>query len=104
MVNNNRSYRTSRCNCAPSCSQGNNATLRQLQAIDLAMVETALYLDSYPENRAALAYYNKLLEEHEHLSASLSRDGRPMTHQHSGKGEGWMWINSPWPWDIEANL
>ena len=70
----------------------------------MAIVETVLYLDSYPENRAALTYYNKLLEEREKLSEQLSREGRPMTHLDAGKGESWNWISSPWPWDIEANL
>ena len=81
-----------------------NATLKRLQAIEMAMVETALYLDAYPENRAALAYYNKLLDEREKLSSSLTRDGRPMTHLDAGKSESWNWISSPWPWEIEANL
>ena len=80
------------------------STLKKLQAIDLALIETALYLDAYPDNRAALAYYNKLLEEHERLSASLAKDGKPMTHRTASKGDSWSWISSPWPWELEANM
>ena len=72
-------------------------------AIDLALVETALYLDSYPENKAALNYYKKLLEEREKLVAELSRSGRPITALEAGMGDSWSWVNSPWPWEPEAN-
>ena len=102
VVNNNRSYRSTRCNSAPQ--KPGNSTLKKLQAIDMALVETALYLDSYPENKAALAYYSKLVDEHDRLSALMTREGRPMTQHASGKGESWNWVSSPWPWEIEANL
>ena len=104
MVNNNRAYRSARCNVTPMSAGNGSALLKKLQAIDMALVETALYLDAYPENKAALAYYNKLTEEHDRLSSELSRDGRPMTQRAAGKGNSWSWVKSPWPWEIEANL
>ena len=70
----------------------------------MAIVETALYLDSYPENKAAINYYKKLLEEREKLSGELARIGRPMTYLDAAKDDSWNWVNSPWPWETEANL
>ena len=102
MVGNNRNSRCARCNSTPS-QNANAPLLRKLQQVGLALVETALYLDAYPENRAALAYYNKLLEERKRLSDALGENDRPMTALDAGKNDTWNWINSPWPWDIEAN-
>ena len=107
VVSNARSYRNSRGCSAPCASTGantNNSSLKKLQQIEFAIVETALYLDAYPENKTALAYYNKLLEEREKLTASLSQGGRPMTALDAGRNDRWDWIDSPWPWALEANL
>ena len=103
MVNNGRSYRAVRCNSAP---QNNNVSkvLHRLMAIDLAIVETGLYLDSYPENKAALNYYKKLADERQKLVAELSRAGRPITSLDAGTNDSWDWVNSPWPWEAEANM
>ena len=86
----------------PSRPIGGN-TLKKLQAIDLALIEVGLYLDSYPDNREALAYYSKLAEEHERLSTVLAKEGKPTTQIAAGRPDTWDWISSPWPWDIEAN-
>ena len=106
MVNNNRQNRAMRCASVPTQNKkpSANGTLRRLQAIDMALTETVLYLDSYPENKAALSYYEKLVEERERLAKALSHDGRPITHHDSAHHGNWDWISSPWPWDIEANI
>ena len=103
MVNNGRNYRGARCNSAVDNSS-QNKKLNKLMALELAMIETALYLDSYPENKSALNYYKKLIEEREKLAAELARAGRPMTHIDAGKGDSWSWVDSPWPWEAEANM
>ena len=103
MVNNGRKYRVARCNSAVDNSS-QSKKLNKLMAVELAMIETALYLDSYPENKSALNYYKKLIEEREKLSTELARAGRPMTHTDAGKGDNWNWVDSPWPWEAEANM
>ena len=104
MVNNSRSYRSVRCNANQTQNSGDGKTLKRLMALEMGIVETALYLDAYPENKAALNYYKKLIEERQKLSDELARRGRPLTALEAGKGESWDWINSPWPWQTEANL
>lgn len=103
MVNNNRSYRSARCVASPAHQSGDN-TLKKLQAIDLALIETALYLDAYPDNRAALAYRSKLLEEREKLATALDKAGKPLTHNSKLPQDTWQWVKAPWPWELEANL
>ena len=103
MVNNGKSFKVARCNSSPQGSASNRA-LHRLMAIEMAIAETVLYLDAYPENKAAMSYYKKLLEERERLAGELVRAGRPLTHLDAGKDDSWNWINSPWPWETEANL
>ncbi len=103
MVNNNRSYRSARCAASPARPSGGN-TLKKLQAIDLALIETALYLDAYPDNKAAFAYHGKLLEEREKLAAALAKDGKPLTHHTKLSQDTWQWVKAPWPWEFEANM
>ena len=103
MVNNQRSYRAARCN-RDEGGQKNNALMRKLLAVELALIETGLYLDSYPENKAALDYYRKLAVEYKQLIAEAERVGRPITQIDAGKNDTWNWISSPWPWMPEADL
>jgi len=103
VVNNSKNYRAVRCNS--DIAHGNaDRTMNKLRAIDMAIVETVLYLDSYPENKVALNYYQKLISEREKLANELAHNGRPLTSLDAGKHDNWNWINSPWPWEAEANM
>ena len=71
-----------------------------LQTLAFAIQELALYLDTHRDDREALeqyrAYqqmYRRCLEKHE----------RPLTHAMSGQGEGYEWLDDPWPWEYGAN-
>ena len=80
------------------------AMARRLQTVEFSMYDVMLYLDIYPECCEARALYGKLREERDALRASLAkRCARPMTASESDTAQGWDWINSPWPWDTEAN-
>ena len=83
------------CNC--------KALTERLRKIDFSIIDTVLYLDSYPECKKALAYYNKLICERDALRKALAEKcRRPMT-SFENVGEAWDWIDSPWPWDVSAN-
>lgn len=77
--------------------------MRKLQMVDFAIAETVLYLDAYPNCKAALAYYHKLLDEREKLADSLAKSGRPVTNMSNTDTENWNWTNGPWPWELDAN-
>lgn len=77
--------------------------LKRLQAVDFSIVETVLYLDAYPKNKAALAYYHKLLEERRRLTDALHQSGAPTTAGDNVSTEQWDWVKGPWPWEIDAN-
>ena len=74
-----------------------------LRALDFALVETALYLDAYPDSCEALAYYHKLLAERTALAADYAQDCGPLTHRENASQTSWQWVKTPWPWEPEAN-
>lgn len=77
--------------------------MRRLQELDLAIIDTGLFLDAYPRNAEALAYYCKLVEEQERVLAEYERQYGPMTIYGAGRGsDGWNWTARPWPWEGEC--
>jgi spore coat protein JB len=70
----------------------------RLQRLDFAIVELALYLDSYPDNVAALDYYHKLIAERETVAKAYAQGCGPMTIMDNKSPAKWEWGQTPWPW------
>lgn len=59
------------------CGRGNcRARMKDLQALDFALVETVLYLDAYPDNRQALEYYHQLMRQREETLEAYEKTDR----------------------------
>lgn len=82
---------------------GCNALKKRFQQIEFALTEAVLYLDAYPECNEALGFYHTLLEEREQLLSAINAQCGPMTHYGNVSREEWSWVNSPWPWNYDAN-
>lgn len=74
----------------------------KLQKLDFAIVELALYLDSYPDNAAALDYYQKLIAEREAVSTAYAIGGCPMTILDNKNPNLWEWGQRSWPWQNDV--
>ena len=90
-----------------SCACGNTTErsplMRRLQELDLALIDTGLYLDAYPTCQEALAYFKRLNCERERVLAEYERQYGPMTIYGAGTKDGeWDWTERPWPWENEA--
>ena len=101
MVDNrfNRQRFTPPCN---SCANMKNARER-LRAVEFAIVDTALYLDVYPDCRGALEHYHKLMKEREALAAMVNKTYGPLTIGDVQSDDKWTWVRGPWPWEPDAN-
>ena len=89
------------CGCR-SGSQERSPLMRRLQELDLALIDTGLYLDAYPDNRDALCYFARLTEERARVLAEYERQYGPMTLFGAGEKNGmWDWTRLPWPWENE---
>ena len=92
------------CNSQGGGINTNTASLlKKLRKVDFAIVDTMLYLDAYPHCKAALEYYKKLVAERRELREKLADAGMPMSATDNST-DSWRWIDSPWPWEYEANV
>ena len=80
-----------------------NTALVELMALDFAVKELNLYLDTHPEDQEALELYASYLK--------LAREGRekyqsqygPLTSGMLTPEGGYTWLNDPWPWELGGN-
>ena len=79
------------------------ALLKEIQAEDFALYETALYLDAHPTCQSALNFYNQHKKAAETLRSQYEVLYGPLTIYGNASTTCWRWIDSPWPWEKEAN-
>ena len=102
------------CAVGCDCANGGNGTnggasltrlqlLRKIQELAFAKVETGLYLNAYPDNRAALKYHREVCEHLEALTKSYEMTYGPLTAGGAAhtSTDNWSWTEGPWPWQYE---
>ena len=78
-------------------------TLKQrIHALDFALLELNLFLDTHPENGEALAEYVALRKKREALLEEYRMNVGPIPSYSAGGRNGWNWVEGPWPWEKEA--
>ncbi len=75
--------------------------LKVIQAHDFALNETALFLDTHPQNKKALLYYDKIRKLLAQVTVEYETKYGPLTRMSATSTERWQWIDSPWPWEME---
>lgn len=63
-----------------------------------AALETALYLDTHPTDRKALAAFWTYAEEAEKQRAEYEEKFGRISLSSPSTGDVWTWISGPWPW------
>lgn len=74
----------------------------ELQTLSFMIQELALYLDTHPEDKEALALYQKY-QCMLHKGMMDYNQSSPLNHMCPSKGERYNWLNDPWPWEYAAN-
>ncbi|MBU8905393.1 spore coat protein CotJB [Desertibacillus haloalkaliphilus] len=75
--------------------------LEELQAVDFALVDLTLYLDTHPTDAEAINQFNQLSYQSRTLRNKVEQIYGPL--QQYGKsysGYPWDWNDAPWPWQI----
>ncbi|MGI5960095.1 MAG: spore coat protein CotJB [Massiliimalia sp.] len=73
--------------------------LKRLQVCDFALTEAALYLDTHPDDKEALEYYQKHLAKQKETKAAYVAQFGPITQADAGTQNRWNWVDDPWPWE-----
>lgn len=77
--------------------------LKELSAKQFALVEMVLYLDTHPNDKAAIAKKAELKTEVKKLTREFEEKYGPLTFGVDTGEHEFEWVNDPWPWEKEAN-
>ncbi len=88
----------------PLCGMVNgdkpNTPLNELSALQFAVTELGLYLDTHPEDAEALALFREYAERTMEARAAYEERFGPLLMQNAGEKGCWDWICDPWPWEF----
>lgn len=77
--------------------------LNKLQSYNFAAYDLLLYLDTHPDDKPAFNMFKELVAKFKELKAAYQKSYGPLTAYDSAMSSSFDWINSPWPWEKEAN-
>ena len=77
--------------------------LKQLQSYNFAAYDMLLYLDTHPDDKKAFAMFKELVSKTKLLKTEYEKQFGPLTAYSSAAFDTFNWIDSPWPWEKEAN-
>ncbi|MBC9785367.1 spore coat protein CotJB [Heliobacillus mobilis] len=76
--------------------------LRRIQELEFVAIDLNLFLDTHPDNRAALRDYSRVVDELKKLKMAYEHKYDLLTVESHAAGKyPWNWIEAPWPWEIE---
>ena len=79
------------------------AALRNVQELNFAMIELALYLNTHPCDEDALALYGKVQMMHAGAKIEFEDMYGPLSYEGvDTEKDGWSWVKGPWPWEGEC--
>ena len=90
--------------CAVEAGAVPNTALAELMALEFAIVELGLYLDTHQEDAEALELYTKYVE--------LEKEGRkkyvetygPLFQTDVAGMSKYTWLRDPWPWELPEGV
>lgn len=80
----------------------NNQTclLKQIMEVEFVLTETALYLNTHPNDEMALRIHNTYAQKRKELVSLYEAQYSPLTNDSMSKYP-WGYIDSPWPWEFD---
>lgn len=78
-------------------------TLRRLQSYTFAAHDMLLYLDTHPNDKKAFTLFQDLVAKAKIYKQEYERAYGPLTAFNAANFDSFNWLDSPWPWEKEAN-
>ena len=77
--------------------------IEELQELDFVLVELTLYLDTHPDDTAAINQFNDFSYKRRVLKQKIEERYGPLQQfGNSYSNAPWEWSKGPWPWQIEG--
>ncbi|MCR4397492.1 MAG: spore coat protein CotJB [Firmicutes bacterium] len=77
------------------------ALLRRIHELEFSAIDLNLFLDTHPDDQAALCDYNAVTGQAQALREEYEHRYGPLTVAGFGLSRcPWAWIEDPWPWEI----
>lgn len=73
--------------------------LVELMEVSFALLETALYLNTHPNDERSLLLHNNWSQQYDQLEGMYVSNFGPLRNTGMSRYP-WAYINSPWPWEI----
>ena len=77
--------------------------LKRLQSYNFAAYDMLLYLDTHPDDKKAFAMFQDLVTKTKMYKQEFERSFGPLTPFNAANSSTFDWLDSPWPWEKEAN-
>lgn len=74
--------------------------LLEIQRTDFVLVELNLYLNTHPNDQAAIAQYNDFVQRSMQMKKNFEALYGPLTAGFSFSPTPWQWNKAPWPWQV----
>lgn len=76
--------------------------LKKVQQLYFVMIDAGLYLNNAPDTSAALALFHKYQALYKEAKQEYEDRFGPLCYEGINiERDGWSWIQSPWPWEVE---
>lgn len=77
--------------------------LKQLQSYHFAAYDMLLFLDTHPTDKKAFELFKDLVKKYMELRKQYEQNFGPLAAFGSADFSTFNWLDSPWPWEKEAN-
>ena len=76
--------------------------LNDIGIVDFILVDLMLFLDTHPDNKEAMEYFNHYARIKNKMVRDFSMMYYPLTKDHAESDTEWRWGYSPLPWEGEC--
>lgn len=73
--------------------------MEEVYTTGFAADEARLFLDTHPDCREALEYYNQKSTLYNRAVEAYEENFGPIRPDHGGRSGSWSWAKEPWPWE-----
>ncbi len=77
--------------------------LMELMELSFVLIETALFLNTHPDDERALRIHNNASRQYSQLEEIYQSRFGPLKNTGMSRYP-WAYINDPWPWEINFTI